>query len=145
MKMNDKDIAAYKIAMALKTMQTIRLQENFFTNIVSTISDWPDESHPLEQKWNIIRPLLSTLHISIRKPIEKTEEYDDLDGMEILKRSEFRSCFNALCPKPHCTECGLCGHRKHDKHLCKCVRCGLEYTSDPDGPIHNVDTDCDVG
>lgn len=142
MKMNERDIAAYKIAMALKTIQTFRKNEEFFTNIVSTISQFTDDQMPLKTKWEVIKATLGPLHISIRKPTERTEDYDDLDGMEIMKRSEFRSCFDALCLKPHCTECGLCGGRTGDNHLCRCAICDLEFTSSSDGATHNSGTDC---
>ena len=141
-KWTDREISIYKISEAAKVIGMIRDNSGSITDLFYTIRDLPEDQFPPEHIWNIMRNTLLTLNITIRKPTERPESMDDLSGMEILKRSEFRSCHDALCRKPHCTECGKCGAKKHDEHLCKCPVCGLEYISSAQGVEHNLDGEC---
>jgi hypothetical protein len=142
MKASKHQIAIYKISEAMKVMGQIRKSGGTYDEIITQIFNIPDEILSIEQKWEIMKNTLHTLHIVISKEPERTEDLDDLDGMEILNRSNDRSCSNALCGKSHCRECGLCGHKRHDEHMCECARCGLKFVSASDGEIHNSETGC---
>ncbi len=140
MKMTDEEIAMYKIAKAMETIDYIRNSENFLKLFESV---WKIEMAPVDKWKNIVQPLMSTLKISIRKPTERPESFDDMSGSEYNRRLQQWSCHNPLCKeRNHCTECDKCKHRKHDGHLCRCPVCGLEYISSADGKEHNMDGEC---
>ena len=140
MRMTDEEIAMYKIAEAMRVIDQIRNSDDFvevFDNIVNF-------QRAPESKWkDLLEPLLSTLHISIKKPTERPESFDDMSGSEYNRRLQQWSCHNPLCKeRNHCTECDKCKHRKHDGHLCRCPVCGLEYISSADGEEHNLEGEC---
>ena len=139
MRMTEEEIAMYKISEAMKTIDLIRNSPDEFVKVFDMVVNL--KSKPLF-KWNVLQSLLLSLNISIQKPRERPESLDDLSGSEFNRRLEFRSCHNPLCPKPHCTECEKCGHKKHDGHLCICPICGLEYITSADGDVHNLDGEC---
>jgi len=131
--------ARWKIAELAKTLALIESQLPILRTMIGGIGSG---SAPIQGQWRTMHAMTSTLNIVIQKPTERPESLDDLPGMEILKRTEFRSCHDALCAKPHCTEDGKCGHKKHDGHRCKCPVCGLEYISSASGDEHNLDGEC---
>ena len=145
MKMSDKQIAMYKIAEAAKIVEKI---DRSFANLkpaINSMIDSADESN-CEQVWEAIGGFLwGTMNIQVRKEVERTVDFDDLTGLEILKRVSFRSCSDAMCLKNHCQDCGECGRRRHDNHQCKCQACGEEFISSADGELHNLHSGCEPG
>ena len=136
MKMTEREIAIYKLSEAAKTIEGVLSIREFYEKLPKETNDNP------EFLWRLLGDHLKAHNIVIRKPIERPESLDDLGGMEILSRAKYRSCHDALCAKPHCTEDGKCGHKKHDGHRCKCPVCGVEYISSADGEEHNLDGEC---
>ena len=73
---------------------------------------------PPTQQWDILRPFSQALRITIRKDPERVTDYEQLTMKEIMSRVQFRTCHDALCLKPHCSEDGLCGAILGDGHDC---------------------------
>ena len=74
---------------------------------------------PPTQQWDILHPFSQALRITIRKDPERVTDYEQLTMKEIMSRVQFRKpCHDALCLKPHCSECGRCGARFEDGHTC---------------------------
>lgn len=139
MRMTDEEIAMYKIAEAMRVIDFIRDSDEF----VKLFDDIVNFQRAPESKWKtLLEPLLSGLHISIKKPTERPESFDDLSGSLFQSRLAQRSCHNPLCKKPHCQDCDKCGHKRLDGHLCRCPVCGLEYISSADGEEHNLEGEC---
>ena len=141
MKMSEQEIAIYKVTEAAKVIERLRSRTGDLSEFWDKLTEICGDAGA-EWLWGVLEPQLQLRHIVIRKPTERPESLDDLSGMEILKRAEFRSCHNALCVESHCTECGKHKHKKHDGHLCKCQVCGLEYISSASGDEHNLDGEC---
>ena len=140
--MTEQEIAIYKVSEAAKVIEKLRKGTGKLSEFWDILTELCGDEDA-EYLWGILETQLQPHHIVIRKPTERPESLDDLSGMEILKRAEFRSCHDALCGNPHhCTECGKHGHKKHDGHLCKCPVCGLEYISSASGDEHNLDGEC---
>ena len=78
------------------------------------------ENSPLSptHQWDVLHAYSHALNITIRKKPERVTSYDELTMKEIWSRARFRSCHDALCLKPHCSECGRCGARFEDGHTC---------------------------
>ena len=74
---------------------------------------------PPTQQWEVIHSFSQALKIAIRKNPERVINYEQLTMKEIMSRVQFRTpCHDALCPKNHCSEDGLCGARLGDGHTC---------------------------
>ena len=142
MKMSEREIAIYKVSEVAKVIESLRSGSGSLPELWDQLTELVGDGDAT-MLWGIVEPHLKAHHIVIRKPTERPVSLDDLPGMEILKRAEFRSCHDALCPKAsHCTECGLCERRNNDGHLCRCQVCGLEYISSASGDEHNLDGEC---
>ena len=141
MKMSEREIAIYKVSELAKVIESLRSGTGNLPELWDQLTELVGDGDAT-MLWAIVEPHLKAHHIVIRKPPEGAKSLDDLSGMQILNRARDRSCHDALCKELHCTECGLCGRRKHDGHLCKCPVCGLEYISSASGDEHNLDGEC---
>ena len=111
----DDNEAIWRMNEFAKALHRIESQLEEFKEIIRTLEG---SGMPPVQQWKVLHPLTQALKITIRKDPERVTDYEQLTMKEIMSRVQFRTCHDALCLKPHCSECGRCGARFEDGHTC---------------------------
>ena len=121
----DDDEARWRILEAVSAIGSIKQSIEHLDTIVNTVAANQFDDEP-QNAWKVLRMVLGTFRITIRKSPERITDLDELSGAEIAWRYNFWECSDPLCTKRHCRECG-----KHGKygggHLCKCQECLTDY------------------